>query len=156
MFSQYSQKGVNVKSRIRHYFLIIALSSLCACAPVSMKKLIDAGKAPLTKAQLQESLTDDTLHLESIDMDARVHYLPDGHLNATSLQGEKDAGKWSISAGDELCMNLLPLRYYGDLKCYKVFKEKNSYVFFTSNGAHSYTGTRVSDGKAAPWIRLPG
>lgn len=136
-----------MKSRIRHYFLIIALSSLCACAPVTMKKLIDAGNAPLTKAQLQELLADDTLHLESIDMDARVHYLPDGHLSATSLQGEKDAGKWSISAGDELCMKFVHW-YYGDLKCYKIFKEKNSYVFFASNGARSYTGTRVPDGKA--------
>ncbi|WP_205747159.1 pentapeptide repeat-containing protein [Desulfopila sp. IMCC35006] len=136
-----------MKSRICRWLLIFVLSSLCACAPVTMQKLIDAGKAQLTKLELQELLTDNTLHLESIDMDARVHFLPDGRLNATSLQGEKDSGKWSLSAGDELCMKFVHW-YYGDLKCYKIFKEKNSYVFFTSNGARSYTATRKPDSKA--------
>ncbi len=105
-----------------------------------MKQLEKDGGVILSKPQLQEIFTDHTLHLESIDLDAQVHYLPDGHLNATSLQGEKDTGKWSISADDELCMKF-DHWYYGDVKCYKLFREKDSYVFFTANGARSYTAT---------------
>lgn len=122
------------------YCLLLALGALCACAPVTMKQVASQGGVVLSKPQLQELLADHTLHLESIDLDAQVHYLPDGHLSATSLQGDKESGKWSLSDADELCMKFAHW-YYGDLKCYKVFREKNSYIFFTANGARAYTAT---------------
>ncbi len=108
-----------------------------------MKQLERDGGVALSKPQLQEVLTDQTLHLETIDLDAHVHYLPDGHLNATSLRGEKDTGKWSISTANELCMKFNHW-YYGDIRCYKLFSDKDSYVFFTDNGARSYTATNAT------------
>lgn len=129
-----------MKFRIYRYALFFALSSLSACAPVTIEQLEKDGGVALGQAQLQQLITDHTLHLESIDLDAKVHYLPDGHLNATNLYGEEDTGKWSIAAGDQLCMKF-DHWYYGDLKCYRLFIEKDSYVFFTDNGARSYTAT---------------
>lgn len=105
-----------------------------------MQQLEKDGGAALTKSQLQELFTDQTLHLESIDLDARVHYLPNGHLKATSLNKDQESGRWSISAADELCMKF-DHWYYGDLKCYKLFRAKDYYIFFTANGARSYTAT---------------
>lgn len=131
-----------MKYRICLYCSVIAFTSLCACAPVNMKQMIADGNAPLTKTQLQEVLADRTLHLEAIDLDAKVHYLENGRLTAISLQGEKDEGKWSISGGDQLCMKFNHW-YYGDVKCYKLFSEKDTFVFFTANGARSYTGTNL-------------
>ncbi len=122
--------------------------SLCACAPVTMKQLVKDGKTPLTKTQLHELLANHTLHLEAIDIDAKVHYLPNGHLTATSLQGEKDAGKWTVSAGSELCMKF-DRWYHSDLKCYTLFSEDDTYVFFTSNGARYYTGTQLPENNTA-------
>ncbi len=107
-----------------------------------MEQMIDDGNAPLTKTQLQEALADHTLHLEAIDLDAKVRYLSNGRLTAISLQGEKDTGKWSISGGDQLCMKFNHW-YYGDVKCYKLFSKKDTFVFFTTNGARSYTGTHL-------------
>lgn len=93
---------------------------------------------PLSGTQLQELLAGHSLHLEAIDFDAIVQYLPNGHLGATSIQGDKDQGKWSISANNELCMKF-DAWYFGDLRCYKLFNEKEKYVFFTANGARYYT-----------------
>ena len=119
-----------------------------------MKQMITDGKTPLTKTQLQEIITDHVLHLEAIDLDAKVHYLPDGRLTATDLHGEKDAGKWSISADDALCMKFKHW-YFGDIKCYKLFDEKNAYVFFTTNGARYYTGTKVPENEATAISQPP-
>jgi hypothetical protein len=105
-----------------------------------MNQLVAEGNTPLAADQLRELVTDQRLHLEAIDFDGQVEYLPDGHLRAESLQGEKDNGKWFITPEDQLCMKF-DLWYYGDLKCYKLVKEKKQYIFFTTNGARYYTGT---------------
>ena len=123
-----------------YYYSLFVLAFFAACTPITMNQLVNEGRAPLAKTQLQELIPDHTLHLEAIDLDTKVHYLADGRLIGTSLQGETDKGKWTISASDELCMKF-DKWYYGDLKCYKLFKEKDQLIFFTSNGARYFTGT---------------
>lgn len=135
-----------MKYRIRCCCLVMVLTSLCACAPVTMKQVVKDGQKPLTTTQLHEALAGQTLRLESIDLDAEVHYQPNGRLAATNIQGDKDTGKWTISTDDELCMKFDRWNY-GDVKCYKLFNEQDSYVFFTTNGARSYTATTVSGKK---------
>lgn len=115
------------------------LMLLCACAPVTMDHFLADGTPPLTGQQLHEVLYNRSLHLEAIDFDAQVNYLPNGHLTAKNRQGIKDSGKYSISPDGRLCMQF-DLWYYGDLKCYQVVKDREKYVFFTSNGARYYTG----------------
>lgn len=109
-----------------------------------MQQFLTKGQQPLTEKLLHELVSDRGLHLEAIDFDARVHYLPDGHLTATTRQGVKDTGKWTITADDQLCMKF-NLWYFGDRKCYTIFKENDTYVFFTTNGARYYTGMVSSD-----------
>ncbi len=124
-----------------HRFLsFVMLVLLCSCAPVTMNQFLADGKTPLSAAQLHDLLVGHSLHLEAIDFDANVLYLDNGRLTATSSQGSKDKGKWSISAKDELCMKF-NVWYYGDQRCYKLFNENGKYVFFSSNGARYYTGT---------------
>lgn len=129
-----------MKYRRYLYCAFFILTFLCGCAPLTMDQLLNDGKSPLSKTQLQELLTGQALHLEAIDLDTKVQYLADGHFIATSLQGETDKGKWTISASDELCMKF-DSWYYGDLKCYKLFNDKDKLIFFTTNGARYYTGT---------------
>ncbi len=132
-----------MKPEICCYVSFVLLMFLCACAPVTMNHLIADGKSPLSGKQLHELVTSRNLHLEAIDFDANIQYLPGGTLLATGLNGESDKGKWSISANDELCMKF-NVWYYGDLRCYKLFRENEKYIFFTSNGARYYTGTSSS------------
>jgi hypothetical protein len=135
--------------QMRAYYPLVALFFLSACAPATMTQLVAEGNAPLSANQLRELVTDQTLHLEAIDFDGRVQYLSDGHLRAESLQGGKDKGKWHITPEDQLCMKF-DLWYYGDLKCYKLVKEKKQYVFFTANGARYYTGTSSAEHQEEP------
>jgi uncharacterized protein YjbI with pentapeptide repeats len=113
---------------------------LFACAPVTINQFLSDGQKPLTQRQLQVLISNQSIHLEAIDFDAQVHYLPNGHLTATNRQGVKDSGKWNISSESRLCMKFSQW-YYGDLKCYQVFNDKDNYVFFTTNGARYYTAT---------------
>ena len=121
---------------------------LGACAPVTMDQFLADGREPLSENQLRELVADHSLHLEAIDFDAKVQYLSNGHLTATSLPGEQDKGKWSITSDNQLCMKF-DLWYFGDLKCYKVVQEQDKYLFFTTNGARYYTGT-TSSGYSGP------
>lgn len=114
--------------------------SLGACAPATMNQLLSDGKEPLSGAQLYELVSNNNLHLEAIDIDAEVQYLPNGQLTATSLSGEQEKGRWSITAENQLCMKF-DHWYFGDLKCYKLIEENEKLIFFTTNGARYYTGT---------------
>ncbi len=134
---------------MRGYFPLVVLFFLGACAPATMNQLVAEGNTPLSANQLRELVTDQRLHLEAIDFDGQVQYLSDGHLRAQSLQGGKDNGKWYITPEDQLCMKF-DLWYYGDLKCYKLVKEKKKYVFFTTNGARYYTGTSSAEHQQEP------
>ena len=133
-----------MKSEIRYFFSLVLLTFLVACAPATMNQLLSDGKEPLSGKQLHELVSGNSLHLEAIDFDAEVQYLPSGHLTAISLQGEEDKGRWSINAENQLCMKF-ELWYFGDLKCYKLIEEKDKILFFTSNGARYYTGTSSSE-----------
>jgi hypothetical protein len=107
-----------------------------------MDNLLDEGKKPLSEKQLYELVANNSLHLEAIDFDAKIHYLSNGHLNATSLQGEQDKGRWSVTSDNQLCMKF-ELWYFGDLKCYNLIEDNDKYLYFTTNGARYYTGTKT-------------
>jgi hypothetical protein len=129
-----------MKCQIHHFLSFVVLALLCSCASVTMTQFLADGKTPLSSTQLHELLAEHSLHLEAIDFDAKVVYLPNGQLTATSHLGAKDKGKWSISAKDELCMKF-DIWYFGDQRCYKLFNENDKYIFFSANGARYYTGT---------------
>ena len=129
-----------MKSEILCYVSFVFLVVLNGCMPVTMNNLIADGKSSLSEKELHELVASRNLHLEAIDFDAKVQYLPGGTLLATSRNGGDDKGKWSVSDNDQLCMKF-NVWYFGDLRCYKLFKENDKYVFFTSNGARYYTGT---------------
>ncbi len=133
-----------VKFQIRWCFSLVTLALFCACAPVTMNQFIAKGKKPLVEKQIQNLVKGKTLHLQAIDFDAKVKYLPNGHLTATSLQEEKDTGKWSITSDNQLCMKFSRW-YFGDQKCYILFEEKGDFVFFTPNGARYYTATATPE-----------
>lgn len=103
------------------------------------KQLLSKGEEPLSLKQLQEQIIGNSVHLEAIDFDANVQFLPGGKISATDLQGKTEKGQWSISADNQLCLKF-KLWYFGDLNCYTLFKQKSDYFFFTGNGAKYYTG----------------
>ncbi len=116
---------------------------MAGCSSVTNRQLIADGKQPLSGQELHEMIGNNGLHLEAIDFDAKIQFLPDGHLAASDLNGTKEIGKWQITPENELCIKF-DRWYFGDLNCYTIFREKNSYAFFTRNGARYYSGTAIS------------
>ena len=131
-------------NKVLFYFSFVALIFLYGCTSVTMNQLKRAGKKPLTSAQLEELITTNGLHLEASNFDAKVQFSSNGQLTAKSRQGDSTKGKWTITPEDQLCFKF-KLWYYGDVRCYTVFNgEKNSYLFFTSNGARYYKGRTMT------------
>ncbi|BHH83826.1 pentapeptide repeat-containing protein [Desulforhopalus sp. 52FAK] len=117
--------------------------AIVACAPVSQNYYEKQGLEPLSTEQLETELTGKTLHLESIDFDALVSFKTKHILKAESISGGDDSGRWFLEGDDTICMEFSSW-YFGDKRCYRLIKsikEENQYIFFTLNGAHSYTAT---------------
>jgi len=129
--------------RVLFSLVLFCVVFLNGCAPITTDKLIRDGKKPLDVDQLKELVTINNLELTSINFDAEVQFLPDGQLSAVSRSGESVKGKWSITTEDQLCLKF-ERWYYGDVLCYTVFNDgENKYIFFTSNGARSYSAFPV-------------
>lgn len=126
-----------IQKRILLSFLFSILC-MTGCAPSSIKHIEAKGKKRLNTKQLQGTFSGTTLHLESIDFDAEIVLHPDGTLSGKDIGGSKDKGKWSITEKDQLCLRWKTW-YFGDRKCYLVYREKTSrYAFFTHNGVRYY------------------
>lgn len=121
------------------------LLSLCAiafasCAPVSQNHYEKRGIQPLSAQQIETELVGRNLHMESIDFDAVVSIDINQTLNSKSLEGEVDSGHWTIEGTDTFCMQFSSW-YFGDKQCYRIIHEKSEFLFFTLNGALSYSAS---------------
>lgn len=124
----------------------ILIVFLNGCGPVTVNQFIDDGKKPLSSGEMREQLQGTKLHLEAIDFDAKVQFLPDGHLTAVNLQKDTDKGRWKITDENRLCLKF-DRWYFGDLKCYQLINDRGRYIFFTNNGARYYTANVLSTDK---------
>lgn len=116
---------------------------LTACAPGNRDRMLKEGKTQLTADQIFEMVAGNTLHLESIDFNARVYFLENGRMAAISRKNDKDSGAWDINSDNQLCLKF-QLWYYGDQKCYSLVESgKDNYIFFTANGARSYSASLI-------------
>lgn len=125
------------------YLAPLLLLLLSGCGAATVKQFIADGKNPLSSQELLEQIPGLNLRLEAIDFDAKIQFLPDGHLSATDLANQKEQGKWSVTADNHLCLKF-DRWYFGDLNCYQLIRDNGKYIFFTLNGARYYTATSTS------------
>ena len=121
------------------HIMLLCLLLLNSCAPVSQKQYEKNGQHPLTTQQLEVQLKGKKIHLEAIDFDASIVFHENMTLTAKNQQDESDSGTWSLEDDNMLCLEFRSW-YFGDRRCFRVFKERNKVLFFTPNGALSYTG----------------
>ncbi|TKB08987.1 pentapeptide repeat-containing protein [Desulforhopalus sp. IMCC35007] len=140
----YSSRGYH---KVKPSILYILLLSLClffsSCAQVSLKNFEEQGQLPLDNNQLQAQFNGKHIHLESIYLDATVHFQGNNKLQATDYLGNTEKGKWTLVDKNLLCIEF-DTWYYGDKNCYRVIEDNGSLHFFTRNGAPSYKGTLVN------------
>ena len=127
--------------------LCIALTTLAlaGCGTSTINDATQRGDKPLNVDEIFSLANDNTLRLVSSDFDAHVFLAKSGKLTANSLKNADDSGIWDIKNNGTLCLKFNTW-YYGDVKCYAVYKEtdRDSYLFFTNNGAFAYTATMTS------------
>ncbi len=118
-----------------------------SCAPVSQKHYETKGQVPLTIKQIEKTIKDTNMHLESIDFDAFVLFHKNMTITATNQAGGTDSGTWSVSGDNLLCLEFHSW-YFGDKRCYRIIEDDNRLIFFSPNGALSYTGTIPAPNKS--------
>jgi len=132
-----------VKTSLFFIIQLILVGAIVGCAPVSQKSYEKNGLKPLSMQQLNDELTGRTLHLDSIDFSAEVTFQSNQTLGARSTSGASDTGRWFVEGDDIVCMEFSSW-LFGDKRCYRLIKnsvQENQYIFFTLNGARSYTAT---------------
>lgn len=132
-----------MKTSLLFIIQLLCVVAIVACAPVSQNYYEKNGQEPLNAEQLAIELTGKTFHLESIDFDAQVSFKTQHVLKAKSISGSDDTGRWFLEGDNTICMEFSSW-YFGDKRCYRIIKnikEENQYIFFTLNGARSYTAT---------------
>lgn len=120
--------------------LLFCLALNNSCAPVSQKHYEKNDQFPLTGKQITKKIAGRNIHLESIDFDALVLFHKNMKITATDLEGGTDSGTWTVLDDNLLCLEFQSW-YFGDNRCYRVIEDNNRLIFFTPNGALSYTAT---------------
>ena len=121
-----------------HFILIVLL--LSGCTSNTQSQLTAKGQQKLSAEELFTIVADNSLHLEAVNFNATVYFQKNGLLSAEDRLKNMDTGKWDISSDNELCLKFR-IWYYGDSKCYSVFRgqKTDSFIFFTTNGARYYS-----------------
>ncbi|MCK5515568.1 MAG: pentapeptide repeat-containing protein [Desulfobulbaceae bacterium] len=124
---------------------IVLIVLLNSCTPGTQSQLIKKGQPPLSAEQLFVIVANNSLRLEAIDFDAILYFQKNGALSAVDRLKNKDTGNWDVTTENELCLKFR-IWYYGDSKCYSVFRgqDSDSFLFFTKNGAKYYSAEYIA------------
>lgn len=121
--------------------LLLTFALLSGCATGTQEQMVQEGKTQLSAEQIFTTVSGNTLHLEAIDFNARVHFLDSGRISARSSGNSRDTGAWDVNSDKQLCLKF-DTWYYGDERCFAVVETgADAYALFTSNGARAYTAT---------------
>jgi hypothetical protein len=141
-FSLVSRRKILNRSRSK-VLIILSLLFFCGCAASTLDTAIEKGASALSNEDIYSIVNDNTLRLVSSDFDAYIYFTHNGSLSALSLfQKNFDHGSWDIKSDEKLCIKF-DVWYYGDVKCYGVYREggSESYLLFTDNGSLGYTAS---------------
>jgi hypothetical protein len=121
--------------------MMVTLALLSACATGTQERMVQEGKTQLSAEQIFTTVSGNTLHLEAIDFNARIHFLDSGRISARSSGNSRDTGAWDVNSDKQLCLKF-DTWYYGDQRCFTMIETgAGSYALFTANGARAYSAT---------------
>lgn len=155
-----SEKSQNREKRFKAaiigVLLVFGFNLLGGCVKtVNVKALEEAGHKRLNSDEITELLTGKTLRIESATENAVLSFMVSGEAKVGDAQGGMVKGRWVAVDGDELCVKFK--RYwYGDLRCFILFRDGSDLRFFTRNGAPAFKAVIIGEtagpvaGKGAP------
>lgn len=120
---------------------IFVLAVLAACGPTTVSQIENKQNAQkLPAAKILELVDSNTLFLKSFHESTYYFFDHSGNLFGHDIYNNKDVGKWDVTDTDELCMKL-QWWWYGDLRCFPVYADGDSYFLANSAGVIEFNVT---------------
>lgn len=117
---------------------------LTGCSPNTIGGLEKQDGIPqLTAQEILALVEDNTLLLDSFSEDSYFFFDASSRLFGKDIYNNKDIGRWDVSTDGELCMRMQKW-WYGDLRCFSVYKDNTTYNLSESNGVIAFRATHFS------------
>ena len=126
-----------------HFYLIVpvllATVLLSACGPTTINQLQTKRDAKLfTPAQVLKLVESNTMLFVSFHEDSFYYFDSSGKIFGIDIYENKDLGRWDVTESGELCMRMQHW-WYGDLKCYTVYSDKDKYALANNADVIAFT-----------------
>ncbi len=118
--------------------VLMMVALLSACGPATVNQLEKKGDGKqFSPAEVLELVESNTMLFVSIDEDSYFYFDGSGRVFGIDLNKNTDLGKWDVTEDGELCMRLQHW-WYGDLKCFAVYRDGDKYALANNAGVIAF------------------
>ena len=126
--------------------LVLASALLCGCGPTTVNSLVkEHGARRLAARNLHTLVRGNTLRLHAYNEEVALYFDPAGRVYGRDQYADRDAGRWQVSEGGELCLRMESW-WYGDLRCLEAYRQSAGGTLYLAggNGVIRFSGAQQS------------
>ena len=126
--------------------LALACALLSGCGPTTVNSLVkEHGAERLVGADLLTLVKGNALHLHAYNEEMQLYFDPSGRLYGRDQFADRDAGRWDVVEGGELCLRM-DSWWYGDLRCLEAYRKPSGGRLYLAggNGVIRFSGVQSS------------
>ena len=126
--------------------LALACALLSGCGPTTVNSLVkEHGAERLAAADLLTLVKGNTLQLHAYNEEMQLYFDPSGRLYGRDQFADRDAGRWDVIEGGELCLRM-DSWWYGDLRCLEAYRKPSGGRLYLAggNGVIRFSGVQSS------------
>ena len=126
--------------------LALACALLSGCGPTTVNSLVkEHGAERLAAADLLTLVKGNTLQLHAYNEETQLYFDPSGRLYGRDQFADRDAGRWDVVEGGELCLRM-DSWWYGDLRCLEAYRKPSGGRLYLAggNGVIRFSGVQSS------------
>ena len=131
---------------MRPLLLALACALLSGCGPTTVNSLVkEHGAERLAAADLLTLVKGNTLQLHAYIEEMQLYFDPSGRLYGRDQFADRDAGRWDVIEGGELCLRM-DSWWYGDLRCLEAYRKPSGVSLYLAggNGVIRFSGVQSS------------
>ena len=128
------------------FLLALACALLSGCGPTTINSLVkEHGAERLAAADLLTLVKGNTLQLHAYNEETQLYFDPSGRLYGRDQFADRDAGRWDVVEGGELCLRM-DSWWYGDLRCLEAYRKPSGGRLYLAggNGVIRFSGVQSS------------
>jgi len=114
--------------------LALACALFSGCGPTTVNSLVkEHGAERLAAADLLTLVKGNTLQLHAYNEEMQLYFAPSGRLYGRDQFADRDAGRWDVIEGGELCLRMNSW-WYGDLRCLEAYQKPSGGRLYLAGG----------------------